>query len=71
LLATKKAQCNALGFFMGAMWNLLEQTPKQIQLSKIGFCKRPIDQFVQESLNKLGAHVAVVDVVGVLPYVYS
>jgi len=45
--------------------------PPRIQLSKIGFCKRPIDQFVQECLNKLRAHVAVVDVVGVLPDVDS
>jgi hypothetical protein len=58
-------------FFAGVVWHLVEQIPSQIQLSKIGFCERPIDQFVQISLYKLGTHVAVVDVVSVLPNVHS
>jgi hypothetical protein len=39
--------------------------------SKVLLSKFPVHQIREEGLNELGAHVAVVDVVGVFPYVHG
>jgi hypothetical protein len=38
-------------------------------LGEIRFSKVPVHQFVEEGLNKLWAHIAVVDVIGMFPNV--
>ena len=45
--------------------------PRPARSGEVGFGKAPVHQLVEEGLDKLRAHVAVVDVVGVFPHVHG